>query len=262
MYLEHWGLQEKPFENNPDPRFLYPSAMHTEGLNRLLYAVREHKGLALLTGDYGSGKTILMRSVVETLDPTQYDVGLINYPIFAPREFLQEILAQFGKEAKTNGTRLELFQQVCNFAYENLKAGKHNLLVIDEAQLIEDSQVFEEVRLLLNMQLSDTFLTGILLVGQSELRERLMEYPQLEQRISVKCHLHQFDQEDTKQYIRHRLKIAGLRREIFAPNAYHLIYRTSRGVARRINNMCDLSLLEGATSEAKMISEKIVQRVL
>ncbi|HEY3127853.1 MAG TPA: AAA family ATPase, partial [Acidobacteriota bacterium] len=154
MYLEYWGLKEKPFENTPDPKFLYLSGEHRECLKRLLYAISDHKGCALLTGEYGCGKTVLVRTVVDSLDPKQYDLSLINYPIFAPGEFLREIMHQFGVET-TPGSRLELFHRISQYAFENVKKGKQNLIVIDEAQLIEDAQVFDEIRLLLNVQLED-----------------------------------------------------------------------------------------------------------
>ena len=178
MYLEYWGLKEKPFENTPDPKFLYLSGEHRECLKRMLYAISDHKGCALLTGEYGRGKTVLVRTVVDSLDPNQYDLSLINYPIFAPGEFLREIMLQFGVET-TPGSRLELFHQVSQYAFENVKKGKQNLIVIDEAQLIEDAQVFDEIRLLLNVQLEDRFLNTVFIVGQPELRERIMQYPQL-----------------------------------------------------------------------------------
>lgn len=261
MYLDYWGLKEKPFENTPDPKFLYLSIEHRECLKRLLYAISDHKGCALLTGEYGCGKTVLVRTVVESLDPSQYNLSLINYPIFVAGEFLREILAQFGVEASP-GTRLELFHQVSNYAFENVKKGKQNLIVLDEAQLIEDAQVFDEIRLLLNVQLEDRFLNTIFLVGQPELRERIMQYPQLEQRIGVKYHLHRFGDEDTVAYIRHRLKIGGAAREIFTPESYYLIYKISYGVPRRINNLCDLCLLEGANDSAKTIDETVIKKIL
>jgi type II secretory pathway predicted ATPase ExeA len=261
MYLEYWGLREKPFENIADPRFFYRSLMHTEGLRRLQYGLYEQKGCTLLTGEYGSGKTFLVTAVIEALDPAQNNVALINYPVFAPQEFLKEVLFQFGQEG-AKGTRLELFQQLSNYAFENLKAGKRNLLLVDEAQLITDPEVFEELRLLLNLQFQGAFLISIFLIGQSELRERIMEYPHLEQRIGIKYHLHQFDQEDTTNYVRHRLKIAGLTQEVFTPEALRLIYKMSHGVARRINNLGDLSLMEGFNAGAKIIDEKITQRII
>lgn len=261
MYLEHWGLQEKPFENTPDPRFLYPSAEHREALQKLTYSIREEKGCSLLTGEYGCGKTILTRAMVNGLDHDVYDIALINYPIFDRLNFLKEIMYQFGSE-HTDGNRIELFRGLSQFAFENVQRQKRNLLIIDEAQLIEDREVFEEMRLLLNIQLEDRFLLSIVLVGQPELREKVMEYPQLEQRIALKFHLHRFDYQDSVNYVHHRLKIAGGQAEVFAEETLYLIYKISYGVPRRINNICDQCLLEGFERKVEKIDPEIIRAVL
>jgi general secretion pathway protein A len=260
LYLEYWGLKEKPFENTPDPKFFYSSKMHTEALSRILYALTNNKGCVLLTGEYGCGKTALVRKVIEALDPDLYELALINYPIFSSNEFLREVLFQYGADT-ASGTKLELFHRVSAFGYENLKKGKQNILVIDEAQLIEDSEIFEQIRLLLNLQLEDKGLISIFLVGQPELRERVMTYPQLDQRIGVRYHIHYFGHDDVIAYIRHRLRIAGTTREMFTPEAYVMITRASHGVPRRINNICDLCLLDGSSVHAEMIDEAIVKKI-
>ncbi len=260
MYLEYWGLREKPFENTPDPKFFYSSKMHSEALTRILYALTNGKGCVMLTGEYGCGKTALVRKVIEALDPDTFDLALINYPIFSSSEFLREVLFQFGVEAKP-GTRLELFHRASAFGYENVQKGKQNVLVIDEAQLIEDAEIFEQLRLLLNLQLEDKGLVSIFLVGQPELRERVMAYPQLDQRIGIRYHLHYFAYEDMVAYIRHRLAVAGATREYFTPAAYAAIMRASHGVPRRINNICDLCLLDGSDSRCEIIDEAIVKKI-
>lgn len=260
MYLEYWGLREKPFENTPDPRFFYSSKMHTEALNRILYAVTNNKGCVLLSGEYGCGKTALVRKVIEALDPDQYELALINYPIFSSSEFLREVLFQYGADTAP-GTKLELFHRVSSFGFENLKKNKQNVLVIDEAQLIEDAEIFEQIRLLLNLQLEDRGLISIFLVGQPELRERVMTYPQLDQRIGVRYHVHYLGHDDVIAYVRHRLRIAGATREIFSPEAYVAITRASQGIPRRINNICDLSLLDASSSQVQVIDESIVKKI-
>ncbi|HUG44255.1 MAG TPA: AAA family ATPase [Acidobacteriota bacterium] len=261
MYLEYWGLSDKPFENTPDPRFLYPSEEHREGLDRLLYAVSGEKGCAMLSGEYGCGKTILVRTLISRLDLERYELALINYPIFDRENFLRELSHQFGQSV-TGRTRVEWFRELSSFFYENLATGKNNVLVIDEAQIIEDPRVYEELRLLLNIQLEDRFLINVLLVGQPELRERIMLHPQLDQRIAVKFHLHRFDQPDSEGYVRHRLAVAGAQREVFTQEALYLIYRMTNGVPRRINNLADLCLLEGANKKAPKVTEEIIKYVL
>jgi len=261
MYLEYWGLTEKPFENTPDPKYLYLSDEHREGLRRLLYAITDRKGCAMLTGEYGCGKTLLVRTIVGNLDSNQYELALINYPIFGPGEFLREIVGQYGGTGKP-GSRLESFNQLSELTFDNISKGKQNLIIIDEAQLIEDAHVFEEIRLLLNMQMENRFLTHIFLVGQPELRERILQHPQLDQRIGVKFHLHRFGHEDTIAYIRHRLKVAGVSHELFTPEVYYLIFKISYGVARRINNICDLCLFQGCQSQTKVITEEVIKLVI
>lgn len=261
MYLEYWGLKENPFENTPDPRFLYPSTEHRQGLQKLLYAISAEKGCALLTGEYGCGKTLLARTVVDNLDLSLYDVALINYPIFDRENFLKEILSEFGRELGGQ-SRVEYFRELSRFFYENVTQGKKNVLIIDEAQIIEDPHVFEEIRLLLNIQLEDRFLVNILLVGQPELREKIMTYPQLEQRIAVKFHLHRFDQANTTRYIQHRLQLAGAEKELFSDEAYYLIFKISHGIPRRINNLADSSLLEGASREVDVVDKDVIQYVV
>lgn len=261
MYLEYWGLKEKPFENTPDQRFLYPSENHQEGLRRLLYAVENEKGCAMLSGEYGCGKTVLIRAVISRLDLNRYDVALINYPFFDRLSFLQEVMRQFGRDPGDR-SRVELFRDLSQFFFDNVSQGKQNLLIIDEAQIIEDPQVYEEIRLLLNIQLEDRFLVNIVLVGQPELREKIMLYPQLDQRIAVKWHLHRFAFEDTVGYVKHRLSVAGTTREIFTEEALYLVHRIANGVPRRINNVADLCLLEAARREMKMVDGDVFKYVV
>jgi general secretion pathway protein A len=234
--------------------------MHTEALSRILYALSNHKGCALLTGEYGCGKTTLVRKVIESLDPDLFELALINYPIFSSSEFMREVLFQYGADT-TTGSRLDLFHRASAFGFENLKKGKQNILVIDEAQLIEDPEIYEQIRLLLNLQMEDRGLFSIFLVGQPELRERVMTYPQLDQRIAVRYHVHYFGHDDVVEYIRNRLRIAGATREFFTSDGYAAITRVSHGVPRRINNICDLSLLDGMQLRLEKIDESIVKNI-
>jgi general secretion pathway protein A len=261
LYLEYWGLKEKPFEITPDPKFFYSSKMHSEALSRVVYAITNNKGCALLSGEYGCGKTALVRKVIEALDPEVYELALVNYPIFSADEFLREVLFQYGVDTSGGGTKLEMFHRFSTFGYENLKKNKQNVLIIDEAQLIEDAEIYEQMRLMLNLQLEDKGVFSILLVGQPEVRERVLAYPQLDQRVSIRYHLHYFSHDDVVAYIRHRLRIAGVMRELFSAEAYVAITRASHGVPRRINNICDLCLLDGLASRAQIIDDVSVKRV-
>jgi general secretion pathway protein A len=261
MYLEYWRLKEKPFENTPDRRFLFPSENHRDALYKLLYAITSEKGCAMLSGEYGCGKTVLVRTVVNELDLSSHEIALINYPFFDRNDFLKEVVHQFGREPGER-SRVELFRELSQLFYENVTQGKKNILVIDEAQIIDDPQVFEELRLILNIQLEDRFLINVLLVGQPELREKTMLYPQLDQRIAIKCHLHRFDHENTAKYVAHRLKVAGCESEIFTEEALYLVHKISNGVPRRINNVADLCLLEGATRKVRSVDGEVFKFIV
>jgi general secretion pathway protein A len=261
MYLDHWKLREKPFENTPDPRFLYPSRQHCEGLERMLYAIGEEKGCSLLTAEYGCGKTVLVRTVINNLDSSLYNLALINYPIFERDSFLREVAQQFGFRDQP-ATRAAWFRGLSRFFLQCFQKNLRNVLVIDEAQLIEDRQVFEELRLLLNIQLEDRFLLNILLVGQPELREKILALPQLEQRVAVRYHLHRFDQADMQRYVVYRLHVAGCDRPLFSSEALSLIYRASNGVPRKINSLCDLGLMQGGKLKADRVSDGVMKQVI
>ena len=261
MYLEYWDLKEKPFENTPDRRFLYPSENHREGLARLQYAVHNEKGCAMLSGEYGCGKTVLVRTLISSLDLSNYEIALINYPFFDRTTFLREVAHQFGRDPGER-PRIEIFRDLSQFFFDNVTEGRLNLLIIDEAQIIEDPQVFEELRLILNIQLEDRFLINVLLVGQPELREKIMLYPQLDQRIAVKWHLHRFDHQNSASYMRHRLNVAGCKRDLFSEEALYLVHKISNGVPRRINNVADLCLLEAANREMKIVDGDVLKYVV
>ena len=259
MYLEYWGFGELPFENVPDPRFFYPSAEHQEALLRMFYAVNSRKGAAMLTGEVGCGKTILSRTLIQDLPADKYEVGVIANPSLSPVEFLREILYQLGVEDASE-SKLDLLHALNDLVAKNLNAGRDTVVIIDEAQAIDDPQTLEELRLLLNFQLNDRFLLTLLLLGQPELRERIAKIKQLEQRISIKFHLGPLKQEETHAYIQSRLDKAGARKQPFSEEALDAVHRTSQGIPREINNLCDVSLLLGFGAKAEEIDADIVQK--
>ena len=259
MYREYWGLTELPFENLPDPRFFYPSAEHQEALLRLFYAVNSRKGAAMLTGEIGCGKTILSRTLIQDLPPERYEISLVTNPSLTPIEFLREILYQLGVETSTD-SKLDLLHTLNDQAAKNVNADKDTVIIIDEAQAIEDEDTLEELRLLLNFQLNDRFLLTILLIGQPELRDRIARIQQLEQRIAIKFHLGPLKQEETNAYIQTRLERAGLKRNIFKEEALNEVYRASRGIPREINNICDICLLLGFGARAQEVDTDQVRK--
>lgn len=260
MYLEYWGFQVLPFENVPDPRFFFLSKTHEEALTRLIYAGKMRKGGAMLSGEIGCGKTTLIRVCIQKLSKDEFDIGVIINPKLEPLEFIQEILYQFGIN-EVPETKVKCLQKLNARMIENEKINKETLLIVDEAQLLTESNL-EEIRLLLNFQLNHRFLITIMLVGQPEVKSRIKSLQQLDQRIPIKYHLGPFGYEDTASYIGFRLNKAGKKDNIFSTDAIKKIYDHSKGVPRNINNLCDLSLLLGYSQHETSINSTIIESVI
>jgi general secretion pathway protein A len=261
MYEEYWKLKEKPFENTPDPRFLYYSQRHEEALSRMLYAVRERKGAAILTGEYGSGKTLLSRVLLEELLQEHYQTALIFNPRLPPLELIKEIIYQLGSDILSLSNKTDALHSLNEILYKNRKDNKNTVIVIDEAQAIGEEDSFEELRLLLNFQLNDNFLLTLILLGQPELKEKIDNLPQLRQRLAVRYHLKALTEAETEEYIKHRLGVVGAKQQIFSEDACKEIYYFSAGIPRRINNICDMALLVGCGEGLNKIGKKIIKEV-
>lgn len=264
MYTEYWGFKEKPFENTPDPRFFYYSAKHEEALMRLLYAVQEKKGAAMLSGEYGAGKTLLSRVILAKLiqQDDKYKVALIVNPAIPVLELLGEVLYQLGGDNSARQRKVDILRTINEALYKNTQNNRHTIIIIDEAQAIEDQNIFEELRLLLNFQLNERFLLTLLLLGQPELREKVENIPPLKQRLALRYHLATLTEPETTSYIEYRCKVAGKADVLFRGCAHKLIYEYSQGVPRQINNLCDLSLVIGMGEKAKYIDEQIIKEVI
>ncbi len=261
MYEAYWHLKEKPFENTPDPRYIFYSQQHQEALARLVYVARERKGAALLTGEYGSGKTLLSRVLWEELQQEhRYRSVFILNPRLTGLEFIQEIVYQLNGEPPSPN-KIELFHTLHKVLYANHNSGKHTVIMIDEAQAIENREIFEELRLLLNFQLDNAFLLTIILLGQPELRHIVAHLPQLSQRMMVRYHLRALSEEETRLYIEHRLRVAQSPAPLFNEEALKEIYFYSTGIPRHINNICDLALLVGYANGAKVIDRTIIVNI-
>ncbi|MFH1777512.1 MAG: AAA family ATPase [Candidatus Omnitrophota bacterium] len=265
MYEEYWQLKEKPFENTPNPRFLYNSKEHEEGLSRLIYAVSEGKGAAMLTGLFGCGKTLLGRTLLSELDKDIYKTAFIANPYLSYEEMLLHIVYKLGgkdlpvkKSDIMVNTIIERLEEILE---NNMRDGKKTVVIIDEAHVIRDRQVWEELRLILNFQLEDRYLLTLLLLGQPELKEIIDANKQFVQRIAVKCHLQSLNEQETKEYILHRLNVAGRSHPLFTDAAHRMIYKRSGGIPRRINHICDLALFSGFGKEFSLINEEVINDV-
>lgn len=261
MYLTHWKLTHKPFSNTPDPTYLYYSADHEEALVRLLYVATEQSGALLLTGGVGCGKTLISRVFISELVPERFDVALITNPNLAPADFIKEILYQLGIETELT-TKVDLIHLLNETVFEASRQGRHTIIIIDEAQAIQDPTTLEEIRLLLNFQQNDRFHITLILMGQPELAAHIDTVPQLVQRLGIKCHLSPLGAEDTRRYIAHRLNIAGAQTTLFSPETTDIIHKASGGVPRNINNICDMALLVGFGHKVSAISADIIKQVL
>lgn len=257
-YEEHWGLAAPPFDNVPDLQYYFPSAKHETARQRLLYGIQARKGVVMLTGEIGCGKTLLSRALILNLPQATYDVALVANPALPGTEFLAEILYQFGLDSQ--GSKADVLHRLNDHLLANQRDGLDSVLVVDEAQAIEDDRAFEDLRLLCNFQLNHRFLLTLVLMGQPELKSRVEGITQLNQRIAIRYHLDPFTAEETREYIATRMKAAGGAREVFTKDACYQVFKQSRGVGRLINSLCDLSLLLGYDEKASCIDAPLVAR--
>jgi general secretion pathway protein A len=261
MYEAYWQLNEKPFRNTPNPRFLYLSAGHEEAFTRLLYTVAEQKGGMLLTGEYGCGKTLASRVLVRELSPQRHEMAIITNPNLTPTDLLQEILYQFGVGVRSSAQKPELVHKLETFVRMCDRESRHPVLVVDEAQMVRDMETLEELRLLLNMQRDNKFLMTLVMMGQPELRTLIDRLPQFKQRLTLRHHLGPLNATETIAYVRHRMSRAGATRAIFTTEAEVAIHEVSRGVPREINSCADLALLVGCGRGATHVGSDLVLEV-
>ena len=261
MYTAYWKLREKPFDNTPDPRFLYLSQEHEEGLSRLRYVIDDGKGAGMLTGVFGCGKTLLTQALLQELDPTRYRIGLVRDPLVPYLELLRMVARSLGI-AEPPLQKSDVLAAIEHILTRNLQDGKESVVIIDDAHAIPDETAFEQVRLLLNFQLATKFLLTILLVGQPELTSKVDVNKQLAQRIAIAYHLGPLNEQETSEYIRHRLSVAGADTRIFTDEAITLVFKDSAGIPRRINQICDMSLFTGYGKRVELLDEQLVQEAV
>jgi general secretion pathway protein A len=251
MYTSFFGLQEKPFAITPDPRYLYLSERHAEALAHLMYGINEAGGFIQLTGEVGTGKTTVIRSLLEQL-PGHADVALILNPRVTPAEFLLTICEELHIHVPESGrgSTKTLMDLIGRQLLDTHARGRRVVLIVDEAQNLS-AETLEQVRLLTNLETATTKLLQIILIGQPELRA-LLDQPdlrQLAQRITGRYHLNPLSADETAGYVKHRMRVAGATAEVFTPSALREIHRLSGGIPRVINVICDRALLGAFTQE-------------
>lgn len=262
MYTSFFGLDEKPFAITPDPRYLYLSEQHAEALAHLTYGIKEAGGFIQLTGEVGTGKTTIVRSLLQQL-PANCDVALILNPTVSPVEFLLAICDELHVTvpAESRGSLKDLFDLLSRVLLKAHAAGRRVVVMVDEAQNLSP-EVLEQVRLLTNLETATQKLLQIILIGQPELREVLArsELRQLAQRITGRYHLDSLSSAETAAYVRHRLRVAGGSQEIFTAGALRELHRLSGGIPRIVNVISDRALLGAFTLEERTVTRDLVRR--
>ena len=257
MYESFFGFSTKPFSKTPDPRFLYLSKTHEEALARLHYAVEERE-IVVLTGEVGSGKTTITRSLMDSLGEA-YRIILILNPRLTSLDLVKTICARLQCGGQLSH-KSDLLDAIYAKLYEDHTSGITPVVIIDEAHLIPYRETFEEIRLLTNFQMDDVNLLSLILVGQPDLRKKL-ELPllrALRQRIGIFCHLGAIGEDEMKCYIEYRTSVGGREKPLFTDAAIQTIYTFSKGIPRVINSLASMTLLEGFSQDADMIDESMV----
>jgi general secretion pathway protein A len=262
LYNDHFGLTERPFSLLPDPDFLFWSPAHRRAYTMLEYGILTCAPITLITGEIGAGKTTLVQHLLKTIDE-RVKIGLISNAHGSRGELLRWVLMALGQEAARDATYVELFAAFQTHLIEEYARGNRVILIFDEAQNLS-RDALEELRMFTNINANKDELLQLVLVGQPELRDivRRPDMRQFAQRVAANFHLSAMDGPTVRAYIHHRLKIAGLDRNVFSRAATDLIYAVTGGVPRLVNQLCDLSMVYTFTKNQKIIMSQTVQRVL
>jgi type II secretory pathway predicted ATPase ExeA len=261
-YLEHYGLDREPFSNAPDARFYFNSEQHSQALLRLMYAVDSNKGLAVLVGGVGTGKTTLARRMLDNLPEDRYESSLLVmvHSGITPEWILTRIALQLGV-VEPAGDRLKLLKQLYTRLLEIEDEGRRAVVLIDEAQMLQSRELMEEFRGLLNLEIPGKKLLNIVFFGLPELEDCLALDEPLAQRVAVKFHLKSMTVETTTSYIKHRLQIAGAKQMLYDDESIPLIHRYAGGVPRLINTISDNCLFEAYLCKMNNVDPRTAHRV-
>ena len=265
MYKEFFNLRRNPFEITPDPSFLFPTKRHNEALAALYYGVRRHKGFVVMTGEVGTGKTLLVRCLLELLRRTDVSFAYVFNSKLSPVEFIRYIAGDLGIPV-TGKAKDELLLDLSTYLVQRHRQKLTTLVVVDEAHHLS-VDVLEEVRLLTNLETSQEKLLQILLVGQPELDQQLdsSNLRQLKQRVALRCHLEPLIADETREYVCRRLQVAGATAPaadaIFPDATIEQVHRHSRGIPRLINTICENALINAYARQFSRITPEMVDEV-
>ena len=263
MYKQFFKLRRNPFEITPDPSFLFPTKRHNEALAALYYGVRRHTGFVVMTGEVGTGKTLLVRCLLELLRRTDVGFAYVFNTRLSPLEFIRYIAGDLGIPV-SGKAKDELLLELSAFLVQRHYKRLTTLLVVDEAHHLS-LDVLEEVRLLTNLETSQEKLLQILLVGQPELDDKMdsWELRQLKQRVALRCHLEPLLADETREYVRRRLHVAGAESpmQIFPDATLVQVHRHSKGIPRLINTICENALIGAYARQAASISPEAIEEV-
>jgi general secretion pathway protein A len=263
MYKSFYNLKRNPFEITPDPFFLFPTRRHNEALAALYYGVRRHKGFVVMTGEVGTGKTLLVRCLLQLLNQSDVAYAYVFNSRLSPIEFLQYVAGDFGLSV-AGKNKSELLLVLSNFVISRHQKKLTTVLVVDEAHHVS-TDVLEEIRLLTNLETTNEKLLQILLVGQPELDEKLdsVELRQLKQRIALRSQLQPLDLEETRGYIQRRLQLAGATSadQLFPADTIARVHRHTRGFPRLINTVCENALITAYARQSQSVTPDIIDDI-
>lgn len=259
-YLEYYKLKEHPFANVVDNRFYYDSPQHSNAMVKLKHAIDSKRGLAVVIGDIGTGKTTLARLLLDELDESLYEAALlvIIHSSVSSEWLLKKFALQLGITGASDN-KVELLGQIYKHLHNIHESGKTAVVMMDEVQMLKSHEIMEEFRGLLNMEMSDGKMINLVFFGLPDLEDVLSLDEPLKQRVAVRVRLTAFSESDTRDYIAHRLKIAGSENTILTEEAMAEVYKYSQGLPRLINNICDNALLEGFLVKAQPIGPEIIK---
>jgi len=262
MYLKHWQLDAKPFEHTADVRFHYPTEGQHAALLKLRYAIENRRPAALLCGASGLGKTLVAQALLRQLPETCRPHVHLVFPQMPPEQLVHYLADQLDAGSSSPARSVEQnFRRLETRLRDNVAAGKHAVVVVDEAHLLAETGGLATLRLLLNLEVDSQPAATYLFVGQTSLMVAIDRMPELEERLAVKCLLRRMALEETAAYVQHRLTAAGAKRPIFDDSAIEALQELSSGVPRKINRLCDLALLVGFADELQSISRRQIEAV-